>query len=572
MRGARRRRRKRRDDSNLIGVIAAWRGKSCSDARMLNPALPDDLGEAHAMIRELTAALAEKDEAAAMKDEAIAHRDAELARLSAIIRKLQRLQFGKKSEKLDPDQLALGLEDLEAAVGAAEAQAERLSATLPASRGERRSVKPRALPAHLPRIEVVVDIEDKTCACCGGALHRIGEDRSERLDVIPAQHRVLVTRRPKYACRTCADGVTQAPAPARLIEGGLPTEAMIASVLVGKYADHLPIYRQHQILGRQGIDIDRSAMADWVGRAAFALRPVTERMLVLLKRSGKLFCDETTAPVLDPGRGKTRKGYLWAIARDDRAWNGPEPPGVVFLYAPGRGGEYARKALEGFNGVLQVDGYGGYTALTDDRRKEAPLDLAFCWTHWRREFFDIARSGKPVPAKAPIAEETLTRITALYDIEAQIRGMSAEERRAARTARSAPLVAGLFDFLGEKLARIPKKSALAEAIRYGLKRREGLSRFLGDGRIEMDTNPVERLIRPIALNRKNALFAGSDEGGANWGTIASLIETCKLNGVEPNAYLADVLTRIVNGWPNSRLDDLLPWAFANPSSKINGGP
>lgn len=528
MRGARRRRRKRRDDSNLIGVIAAPLRKSWFDARMLDPALPDDLGQAHAMIRVLTAALAEKEEAAAAKDEAIARRDAELARLSTIIKRLQRLQFGKRSEKLDPDQLALGLEDLEAAAGAAEAEAERLGATPSASRSKPRSVKPRALPAHLPRVEVVVDIEDKTCPCCGGALHRIGEDRSERLDVIPAQHRVLVTRRPKYACRACTDGVLQAPAPARLIEGGLPTEAMIASVLVGKYADHLPIYRQRQILGRQGIDIDRSAMADWVGRAAFALRPVTERMLVLLKRSGKLFCDETTAPVLDPGRGRTKKGYLWAIARDDRAWNGTikngsGPPGVVFLYAPGRAGEHARKALEGFNGVLQVDGYGGYTALTDDRRKEAPLDLAFCWTHWRREFFDIAKGGA-----APIAEEVL--------------------------------------------ARIPKKGALAEAIRYGLKRRQGLTRFLVDGRIEMDTNPVERLIRPIALNRKNALFAGSDEGGANWGTIASLIETCKLNNVEPNAYLAEILMRIVNGWPNSRLDDLLPWPFAKPSSQINGGP
>jgi transposase len=517
---------------------------------MIPAALPDDLGQAHALIRELTERLAEKEEA-------VACRDAELARLGLIIKKLQRLQFGAKSEKLDSDQLALGLEDLEAAVSAAEAEAEGLGATPSASRITRRIVKSRALPGHLPRVEIIVDIEDKACPCCGGALHVIGEDQSERLDVIPAQHRVLVTRRPKYACRACTDGVTQAAAPPRLIEGGLPTEAMIASVLVGKYADHLPLYRQHQILGRQGIEIDRSAIADWVGRAAFALRPVTERMLARMKESGKLFCDETTAPVLDPNRGRTKKGYLWAIARDDRAWNGPEPPGVVFVYAPGRGGEHARRALLGFKGVLQVDGYGGYAALTDDRRKETPLDLAFCWTHWRRAFFDIAKAGK-----APIAEETLSRIAALYAVEADIRGRSAEDRRAWRQGASVPLVAGLYAYLEEKLARIPKKSALADAIRYGLKRREGLSRFLHDGRIEMDNNPVERLIRPIALNRKNALFAGSDEGGVNWGVVASLIETCKLNDVEPNAYLTDVLTKIVNGWPNSKIDALLPWKYA----------
>lgn len=524
---------------------------------MLSPSLPDDLAAAHAMILELTTALAAKEEAVTIKDAAIARRDAEVARLTLIIKKLQRLSFGKRSEKLDPDQLALGLEDLETAVSGAEAAAQILGATRPAPRKAKGPVKRCKLPDHLPRVEVVVDVAEKICPCCGGALHRIGEDTSERLDVIPAQYRVLVTRRPKYACRACTDGVLQAAAPPRLIEGGLPTEAMVASVLVGKYADHCPLYRQHQILGRQGIEFDRSAMAGWVGRAAFALKPVTTRMLLLLKKSGKLFCDETTAPVLDPGRGKTKTGYLWAIARDDRAWAGPEPPGVVYIYAPGRAGAYARAALSGFNGVLQVDGYAGYNVLTDDRGEAPPVTLAFCWVHWRREFFDLAKAGN-----APIAAETLARIAELYAVEASIRGRSAEERRAARGERSKPLVDDLFTFLHEKLQRIPQASDLAKAIRYGLKRREGLTRFLADGRIEMDTNCVERLIRPLTLNRKNALFAGSDEGGANWGIVASLIETCKLNDVEPNAYLADVLEKIVNGWPQSRLDDLLPWAYA----------
>ncbi len=373
----------------------------------------------------------------------------------------------------------------------------------------------------------------------------------------------------------------QAPAPPRLVEGGLPTEALIAHLIVGKYADHLPLYRQHQIMQRAGVEIDRACLAapagafspkidpldrffclrqtgyKGVGRAAFVLRPVTERLLFHLKRSGKLFCDETTAPVLDPGRGKTKKGYLWAIARDDRPWNGPEPPGVVYVYAPSRKGDVALRALAGFQGVLQVDGYAGYNALTDQRRKdEAPLELAFCWTHWRRDFFDLAKGGP-----APIAVEMLKRIAALYEIEADIRGRSADERRAVRQEKSAPLVAALFAWVEERLTRLPNSGDLPEALRYGLKRRAGLSRFLDDGRLEMDTNTVERAMRPIALNRKNALFAGSDEGGKAWGVMASLIETCKLNGVEPHAYITDVLTKIVQGWPAARLDDLMPWAY-----------
>jgi transposase len=536
---------------------------------MLSPALPDDLASSHAMILELTETLAEtktilaaKEEAVTIKDEAIAHRDAELARLSLIIKKLQRFQFGQRSERLDPDQLALSLEDVEAAVAGAQAAAEAVrprGTPSPAREGPRRRCK---LPEHLPRVEVVVDIAEKTCPCCGGALHQIGEDVSERLDAIPAQYQVLVTRRPKYACRSCTDGVLQAAAPARLIEAGLPTEAMIAKVLVDKYANHLPLYRQHQMLARAGVEFDRSAMAEWVGRAAFMLKPVTARLLALLKKSGKLFCDETTAPVLDPGRGKTKKGYLWAIARDDRPWNGTleqrsGPPGVVYVYAPGRAGSYAREALEGFSGVLQVDGYAGYNALTDDRRMEPPARLAFCWVHWRREFFDLAKSGN-----APIATQTLARIAELYAVEADIRGRSAEERRAERQERSKPLVDALFGFLEGKLPRIPGGGDLAKAIRYGVRRRQGLTLFLDDGRIEMDNNPVERLIRPLTLNRKNALFAGSDEGGTNWGVIASLIETCKLNDVEPGRYLADILDKLVNGWPQSRLDDLLPWKYA----------
>lgn len=511
--------------------------------------LPDDLAAAHALIQRLSAQLAEKDEK-------LAHRDIELARLNTILKKLQRRQFAAKSERLAPEQMALGLEDIEAAIGTAEAHEEARNPALKSPRAASRRRTRGKLPAHLPRVEIVVDVEDKACPCCGAGLHAIGEDVSERLDVIPSQFRVLVTRRPKYACRGCTDGIVQAPAPARLVEGGLPTEALIAHLLVGKYADHLPLYRQHQIMGRAGIEIDRACLAEWVGRAAFALRPIAERLLARLKASAKLFCDETTAPVLDPGSGKTKKGYLWAIARDDRPWNGPDPPGVAYIYAPGRGGAHAMAALDGFNGVLQVDGYGGYNALADHKRRTTPLDLAFCWAHWRREFYDLAKGGA-----APIADETLKRIAALYAIEANITGRSASERRAARQAETKPLIDDLFVWLEQRLERLPQQSGLADAIRYGLKRRQGLTRFIDDGRLEIDNNTVERAIRPIALNRKNALFAGSDEGAASWGVTATLIETCKLNGVEPHAYLSDVLAKIVQGWPATRLDDLLPWAY-----------
>ncbi|HEU4826490.1 MAG TPA: IS66 family transposase, partial [Dongiaceae bacterium] len=282
----------------------------------------------------------------------------ESTRLRAIIQELQRHRFGRRSEQLDPDQLALGLEDTEQALSAAEAKED---ATRPASaHSVRRRSNRGSLPKSLPRIETVIDIESRSCSCCGGALHAIGEDVAERLDVIPAQFRVLVVRRPKYACRTCPGTLVQAPAPQRLIEGGPPTEGLIAHVIVGKYADHLPLYRQAQIYARQGIELDRSTLADWVGRAAWFLRPLHECLLDHLRTSPKLFADETTAPVLDPGRGRTKTGQLWAYARDDRPWGGIAPPAVAYVYAPDRKSDRPVWHLKGFTGVLQVDGYAGY--------------------------------------------------------------------------------------------------------------------------------------------------------------------------------------------------------------------
>jgi transposase len=491
------------------------------------------------------------DDAGTLKAMLIAER-VRNERLLQIIKELQRHRFGRRAETLPEDQMLLGLEDVEQVAASGEAQSDAGNAAERANRSAKRRVNRGSLPSHLPRLEMVVDIDDHTCPCCGNALHRIGEDTGERLDIVPAQFRVLVVRRPKYACRACENVVVQAPAPTRLIEGGLPTEATVAQVLVSKYADHLPLYRQAQIYARQGIALDRSTLADWVGRAAFMLRPIHERLLTALKGSAKLFADETTAPVLDPGRGRTKLGQLWAYARDDRPWGGTDPPGVAYVYAPDRKAERPIAHLAGFKGILQVDGYSGYRVLAE----RGDVQLAFCWSHVRRRFYELAAAGP-----APIASEALQRIAGLYAIEKDIRGRSADERRAVRQDRSRSIVNELEPWLRAKLALISQKTKLAEAIRYALSRWDGLTRFLDDGRIEIDSNVVERSIRPIALNRKNALFAGSDGGGEHWAVIASLIETCKLIGLDPQTYLADVITRIINGHPNSRIDELLPWAY-----------
>jgi transposase len=518
----------------------------------MDEGIADDVETLKAMLLKERA-----EHAAALKAKDHAH--AEIERLRQIIKEMQRHRFGRRAETLDPDQLSLSLEDVEQEIAAGEAEAESVAPAAKTARTAKRRANRGSLPAHLPRIETVIDIQDKTCPGCRGALHKIGEDVAERLDIVPAQLRVLVVRRPKYACRACEEGVVQAPAPARLIEGGLPTEAAVAHVVVAKYADHLPLYRQAQIYARQGINLDRSTLADWTGRAAFLLRPLHARLLAKLKASGKLFADETTAPVLDPGRGRTKTGQLWAYARDDRPWGGTDPPGVVYVYAPDRKAERAAAHLVGFKGVLQVDGYAGYRPLAE----KGDIRLAFCWAHARRKFYDLAAAGP-----APIASEALERIAKLYAVEAAIRGQAADKRRRVRQEQSRPIIDTLHAWLKAQLDRVSQKGKLAEAIRYALARWEGLSLFLDDGRVEIDSNTVERDIRPIALNRKNALFAGSDGGGEHWAVLSSLIETCKLNGIDPQGYLTDVITRIVQGHPNSRLDELLPWAYAAPISAV----
>ncbi|HUO90109.1 MAG TPA: IS66 family transposase [Rhizomicrobium sp.] len=510
--------------------------------------LPSDIETLQA---QLAATRAERDAAIAERDQALSQMD----RLRHLLRQLQRAQFGRRSEKLDPEQLLLAIEDIEQALAGDEAAEDRKNPADARKRADKRRGGRGALPAHLPHIDVTITPEDTNCPCCRAPMHVIGEETSKRLDVVPAQFRVVVTHRPKYACRACEQAVVQAQAPERLIRGGLPTEAMVASVVVGKYAWHLPLYRQSQMLAAQGLDIKRSVLAFWVGYAAAELEPLYLRLRELILGSGKIAVDETKAPVLDPGRGRVKNGYFWAIARDDRPWGGTDPPAIAFTYAPGRGAVHALKLLDGYCGVVQCDGYAAYKKIAAEAPGDA-VTLAFCWSHLRRRFYDHAKSGN-----APIASEALERIAALYAIEKTIRGASAEERRSVRQERSKPLVAALKTWLERQLARVSAKATIAEDLRYGLNHWDGLTRFLDDGRIELDTNIVERGIRPIVLNRKNALFAGHDEGAANWACIASLIECCKLNDVDPQAYFADVLAKLVNLWPASRIDQLMPWAW-----------
>jgi transposase len=519
--------------------------------------LPDDISALRALI------LAERAERAQFA-ERIAILERLNTKLEHIVAEMKRAHFGRKSERITDEQLTLALDELETAAAKAEAEAEKADPERKAAATRKRRASRDEKLDHLPHEEVVIEPESKTCPCCGGELHAIGEDVSKRLDKVPAKVRVIVTRRPKYACRTCektgADevaGIIQAPAPARLVEGGLPTEAFVADVVVSKYADHLPLYRQSQILARQGVRIERSTLAQWVGAASAELQPLHDHLLGQLKASPKLFCDETRCPVLDPGRGKTKTGYLWAIARDDRPWGGPDPPAVVYAYAPGRGGVHAVKLLDGFTGVLQVDGYAGYNALADPARPGGSVTLAYCWSHLRRKFYEVYVGGH-----SPIATEALARIKQLYAIEDEIRGLPPELRRRARQDRSRAIIEALKPWFEQSLAAVPKGGKIGEALAYGLNHWGGLTRFLDNGRIEIDSNTVERSIRGVALNRKNALFAGHDLGAENWATIASFVETCKLNAVNPLAWMTDTLTRLVNRWPASRIDELMPWAYA----------
>lgn len=491
--------------------------------------LPHDPALLHRLVRDM-AAQAE-------------HRDDEIERLRQIIKQLQRAQYGRRSERLDPGQLALALEELDADIAGIVADQSVPVAIEPTP--SRR----KPLPEHLEREERLLDIEGEGCARCGGVLHAIGESVSEMLDCVPATLRVIRIRRPKYACRGC-ETVVQAPAPERVIAGGLATPALLSHVLISKYCDHLPLYRQSQMFARQGVDLERSTLAGWVGGACWWLDALHDKLGREILASDHLFADDTPLPVLDPGRRRTKTGRLWVYARDQRGWSGSDPPAAIYFYEPDRRAQRPKEHLKHYSGTLHVDGYAGFEQLTGG----GDIVLAACWAHTRRKFYEIAKADG-----SPIAVEAVRRIAELYAIEARIRGMAPVERMALRRAMVRPLVAELKQWLEAQLPRIPQSGKLAEAIRYALTRWTGLSRFLHDGRVELDTNPVERAIRPVALGRKNHLFAGSDRGARRWATVSSLVETAKLNGVEPYGYIADVLQRMVEGHPVNRLDELLPW-------------
>jgi len=455
--------------------------------------LPTDATMLHHLVRD-------------MADD-IAQRDEQIEQLKLIIRKLQRVQYGARSERLSEDQLALGLED-------AAIDAELTAVSTPAATPKEQTTAPtsrrKALPEHLPRVDRCVDLDASACTCCGGELHPIGESVSEMLDWVPARLRVLRIRRPKYGCRAC-EQIHQAPAPARTMVGTLATPALQAQVVIAKYCDHTPLYRQSRIFARHGMELSRSTLAEWVAAVCWWLNALHEELCKNVFASDHLFADDTPVPVLDPGRGRTKTGRLWVYARDDRRWLGPAPPAAVYVFEPDRKAVRPRTHLEHFEDVLQVDGYAGFEQLTH----RGGITLAACWAHARRKYYDVAEA-----TASPIATEAVRRIAELYSLEDKIKYSAADERRAARERDSAPRVHALKAWLEQQLHLIRERSPLTDAIRYTLNHWTQLNRFLSDGRIELDTNPVERAIRPVALGRKNHLFAGSDGGGARWATLA----------------------------------------------------
>jgi transposase len=473
---------------------------------------------------------------------------AQIASLKLQLSYLKRQQYGQSSEQLSEKitQLELTLEDLEASAAAASTIASK-----PIVR--EKSVR-RPLPADLPRENVVHNPSPQGCACpaCGGALKLLGEDSSEMLEYIPSSFKVIRHVRPKLACSRC-DKIVQAAAPSRPIARGLAGPALLAHVLVSKYADHLPLYRQSQIFARSGIDLDRSTLADWVGGAHELLAPLVEAMADHVLAGTHLHADDTPYPVLAPGTGKTKIARIWTYVRDERSWGSTVPPAVFFRYTPDRKGIHPRTHLSRFAGALHADGYAGFDRLFETGR----IQEIACWAHARRKYFDLFEA-----TNSPIAKEALDRIGALYGIESEIRGQPPDERRAVRQARAGPLLADLRAWLISTTRQLSKKADAAGAIRYTLSRWEALCRYRDDGRAELDNNSAERALRCIALGRKNHLFAGADTGGERAAGIYSLIGTAKLNQIDPEAYLHFVLDRIAEH-PINRIVDLLPWNAAD---------
>jgi transposase len=485
--------------------------------------------------------------------EQLLSRENEIAHLKLLIAKLQRMQFGRKSEKLTQqiEQLELRLEELQSKP---DENANQPQAQLPSPLSSSASAaKParRALPDHLPRQTQRHEPKESACPDCGGELRQLGEDISEMLEYVPASFFVVRQVRPKLSCTKC-DRIVQAAAPSRPIERGVAGPGLLAHVLVSKYADHSPLYRQSEMYARQGVELERSTLAGWVGGTSELLEPLVESLRRYVMAAGRLHADDTPVPVLAPGNGKTKTGRLWTYVRDDRPAGDDRAPAAWFAYSPDRKGEHPERHLGEFRGTLQADAYAGFNRLYENGR----IQEAACWAHVRRKFFDLQQAHA-----SPVASEALHRIAALYGIEKEIRGRPPDERQQVRQARAKPLLGSLRQWFETTLPKLSRKSDTTAAIRYALSLWNALVRYADDGHIEIDNNAAERALRAVALGRKNYLFAGSDAGGERAAAIYSLIGSAKLNGLDPEAYLREVLTRIADH-PITRIEELLPWNIA----------
>lgn len=478
-----------------------------------------------------------------------------IEKLEAELATLKRARFGRSSEKLDRriEQLELLIGDLQE--GSAENTARSDALQSQPMRAARKVRGPRRpLPDHLPR-EIIRHEPPACCPGCGGArLTVLGEDRREVLEYVPAHFKVIVHVRPKVSCRAC-ERITQPPMPSVPLERALPGPALLAHVAVSKFSDHLPLHRQSEIYARSGLELDRALLAEWMGRLTYLLDPLVRAIGDHVRAGSALHADDTSVPVLDPGRGKTKTGRLWTLVRDERPWSGPAPPAAVYLYSPDRRGVQAEALLKDCRGFLHVDAYAGFARLYAPTTPQGDARLAevACWAHARRKIYDVHHS-----TRSPAAAQALERIAELFAIEAEIGGAAPATRLEARRRHTIPRLAALKDHLEATLARISRKSKLAEAIRYATSRWEALSRFTNDGRLEMTNNAAERAIRPLALGRKNWSFVGSDAGGDRAAAFYTLTTTARLNGIDPEAWLTDVINRIADH-PASQLDDLLPW-------------
>ena len=493
------------------------------------------------------------------KDEQLLSREREIEHLKLLLSKLHRMQFGRKSEKLarQIEQLELRLEELQSDVEKAPKSAEPSSVA--ASWGASTTkVTRRAWPENLPRQTRQYEPKETVCPQCQGELRKLGEDVSEMLEYVPASFVVIRHVRVKLSCSKC-DCIVQAEAPSRPIERGVAGPGLLAHVLVSKYCDHQPLYRQSQIYARQGVELERSTLADWVGASSRLIEPLVEALHGYVMAANKVHADDTPVPVLAPGNGKTKTGRLWTYVRDDRPAGDEAAPAVWFAYSPDRKGEHPEQHLGKFRGTLQADAYAGFNQLYADGR----IQQAVCWAHVRRHFYDLEQAHA-----SPIAQEALHRIVGLYKVEDQIRGKPPEERRAVRRAESKPLLDSLRLWFETSLSKLSRKSDTTAAIRYALSRWDALTRYIEDGHIEIDNNAAERSLRGVALGRKNYLFAGSDAGGERAAAIYSLIGSAKLNRLDPEAYLREVMTRIADH-PINQIKDLLPWNINLTSAVVS---